>query len=186
MNKTQLIEQLKKPEDKVNDLLSAAAIAADLQEYTDDHIKTLQAINEITESGKAKTYKAAGELYRKQQGSDSKSPKQAQKQAIGSGNGQPVVPENLNSDFEQFIQEQGNKMAEMHLARLPAMAEAEYNHLKAVFIQAYRKRIAEMLQDPEYRKQFESMMLGGELGKSMLSSITTSNIALPSSSSTSS
>lgn len=170
MNKTHLIEQLKKPEDKINSLLNAAVIAADLEDYTEEHLKTLQGINEIMESGKAKTYKAAAELHRKQQESDSKSEQEEQ----------------LSNHFEQYIQEHGGKAAEANLAALPAMAEAEYSHLKSMFIKAYRKRIAELLQDPGYRQQFEAAIEGQSMGKLPLLNSTTSNIVLPSSSSSSS
>jgi hypothetical protein len=117
---------------------------------------------------------------------EKKTPKETEKEATPDNTDQPIVPDHLPNQVEQFVQEQGGKMAEMSLATLPAMAEAEHQRLKEMFIQAYRKRIAEMLQDPAYRQRFETLMLGGELGKSMLSSSTTSNIALPSSSSTSS
>lgn len=170
MNKTQLIEQLKQPEDKVNSLLSAAAIAADLKDYTKDQLLTLQTIDQLVESGKAKTYKVAAELYRQQQESDPKS----------------IEAEEFANQLDCFIEEEAQRAAKQSLSALPGLVEAEHNRLEAEFIKAYRKHVIKGIQDPKYREAFEAEMLGKTMGKPKISNTSISNIALPSSSSFSS
>lgn len=170
MNKTQLLEQLKKPEDQLDALLRAAAISTDLEDYTDEHLKTLQEIDKIVESGKAKTYKEAAKLYRKQQ-----EPTAESDQAVES-------PNNL----DEFIQEQASRAAEATLANLPQVAQEERKRLEAVFVQKYRQRVAELVQDPGYREKFQMAMEGQDMGKSNLLNGKDSNIALLNNSSSSS
>ncbi len=170
MNKTQLIEQLKKPEDKVNLLLSEAGISNDLEVYTDDHLTTIKAINEILESGKAETYKDAAKLYRASCQTLSETEEAAQ-------------PAN---NLDKFILSLANQSADATFSSLPNIAIEEYQRLKALFMQQYRQRIIERLQDPEFQQQFQAAMEGGQdMGKLKLLSSTTSNTALLNSSSSS-
>ena len=152
MNKNQLIEQLKKPEDKINSLLSAAAIPTDLEDYSDDHLKILKEIDKAVESGKAKTYKEAVKLYRQQQDT-----------TIGSNQ----TAETSNS-LDDFIQALADSAAERAFANLPNIASAEYERLKAAFLQRFRQRIAERMQNPEYRQQFLAAMEGEDMGNPKL------------------
>ncbi|MES1026214.1 hypothetical protein ABN584_25290 [Gloeocapsa sp. BRSZ] len=93
-----------------------------------------------------------------------------------------INPEELDG----FILNQAEQAADKTLFSLPQIAIEEHYRLKALFVQRYRQRIAERLQDPEFRQQFESAIEGQELGKPKLLNSTTSSIALPSSSSSSS
>lgn len=94
--------------------------------------------------------------------------------------------ENSEAKLEEFILSLANQSAEACLANLPNIAFEEYHRLKALFIQRYRERIMERLQDPEFRQQFEVAISGQDMGKLSLAQSTTSNIALPSSSSSNS
>lgn len=170
---------------KLIDEILATMPIANTDKPTEEQIKGFERVCTLIQEGKPLP-EAVNVVIA--EATETQTPKEAEKEATPDNTPQPVppVPDHLANQVEQFVQEQGSKMAEMSLATLPAMAEAEHQRLKDMFIQAYRKRIAEMLQDPAYRQRFETLMLGGELGKLRLSSSTTSNIALPSSSSTSS
>jgi len=88
--------------------------------------------------------------------------------------------------LDEFILAQGDRAADMTLASLPNIAIEEHDRLKALFRQRYQQRIMERLQDPEYRQQFEAVIEGQDMGKLSLLNNTTSNFALPSSSSSNS
>jgi len=167
VNKTQLIEQLKQPEAQINSLLSAAAISADLEIYTDDQLEILQALDEIVASGKAKTHKDAAKLYRQQQETSTTSENSAQ----------------AANNLDEFIQSLANQAADSTFANLPNIAIEEHHRLKALFVQRYRQRIMERLQDPEFQQQFQAAIEGQDLGKLKLLSGTTSNMVLPNNSS---
>jgi len=169
MNKTQLIEQLKKPLDQVDSLLKAAEISTDMETYTDEHLKTLQALDEMVASGKAKSHKDATKLYRQQQESSTTS--------------EPVMQASIH---DEFIFAQAERAADVALASFPQIAIEEYYRLKTLFVQRYRQRITERLQDPEFREQFQAAIEGQDMGKLNLFGSTKSSMALPSSSSSSS
>jgi hypothetical protein len=171
MNKTQLIEQLKKPVDQIDSLLKAAGIGTELEIYIDDHLKTLQALDEMVASGKTKTYKEAAKLYRQQQAHSTTTTSES------------VVEV---SERDELILTLANQAADATLANFPQIAIEEYQRLKALFVQRYRQRLAEQLQNPEFRQQFQAAIEGKEVGKFNLLNNTTSNIALPSNSSSSS
>lgn len=157
MNKTQLIEQLKKPEEKINSLLSAAAIPTDLDIYTDEHLKILQEIDNAVESGKAKTYKEAIKLYRQQQEITIKSNQ---------------TTETSNS-IDDLILALAAQAADAAFANLPNIAIAEHERMKASFVQEFRRRIAARLQNPECQQQFLAAMEGEDMGKLKLLNSTT-------------
>lgn len=90
--------------------------------------------------------------------------------------------ENSEAKLEEFILSLANQSADATFATLPNIAFEEHHRLKALFVQRYRERIMERLQDPEFRQQFQAAIEGQDLGKLNLMSSTTSNIALPSSS----
>lgn len=168
MNKTQLIEQFKKPVDHVDSLLNAAGISTNLETYTAEHLKTLQALDEMVASGLAKTHKDAASLYRQQQESSSAS--------------EPIMQAQV---LDEFIIAQAERAADAALRSFPQIAIEEYYRLKELFVQRYRQHIAKQLQNPEFRQQFQAAMEGQNVGKLNLNSMT-SNTALPSSLSSSS
>lgn len=94
--------------------------------------------------------------------------------------------ENSNAKVEDFILSLANQSADATFASLPSIAIEEHQRLKALFVQQYRQRIMERLQDPEFRQQFQAAIEGQDMGKLPLLNSTTSNIALLSSSSSSS
>lgn len=157
MNKTQLIEQLKKPEDQINSLLKAAAIATDLENYTEEHLKIITALNEMVESGKAKTHKEAARLYRTSTENTIESEKVGQS----------------SNELDEFILSQANTAADITFASLPQMAMEEHQRLKGLFVQRYRQRILERLQDPDFRQQFQAAIEGQDMGKLKLLNSTT-------------
>jgi hypothetical protein len=63
----------------------------------------------------------------------------------------------------------------------------EEQRFREAFIQRFRQRLAERLQDPSVQQQFQAVIEGEDMGKlPMLSPSPTSNMALPSNSSSSS
>ncbi|NJM77729.1 MAG: hypothetical protein HC852_20540 [Acaryochloridaceae cyanobacterium RU_4_10] len=65
MNKSELIAHLKQGTDIIDKILDAAQLPADLQEFMPEQIVVLEAIAQLVETKQAKTYKLAGEIYRK-------------------------------------------------------------------------------------------------------------------------
>lgn len=171
MNKTQLLSQLHQPENQLNSLLTAAGIPADLDDYSDEHLETIQALNELVESGKAETYESAVVLYRQQQ----------EYLALSDN------PVQASNNLDEYILSLANQSADATFASLPRIALEEHQRLRALFVQQYRKRILERLQDPEFKQQFQAAIEGQDLGKlKLLLSSTTSNTALLGSSSSNS
>lgn len=157
MNKTQLIEKMKKPEDRIDSLLSAAAISSDLKVYTNDHLKILQEIDKILESGKAKTDKEAAELYYQQQKTFTESDNLARS----------------SIDTDEFIQSLANQAADEALANLPNIAKEEHENFRVKFQHFFRQRLAERLREPEFQQQFQLALEGKDVGKLKLLSSTT-------------
>ncbi|WP_250126314.1 hypothetical protein [Chroococcidiopsis sp. CCMEE 29] len=89
-------------------------------------------------------------------------------------------------EIDSFILTQAQRAADATLASLPQIAVEEHQRLKELFVQRYRQRIAQQLQDPEFRQQFQLAIEGQQMGKFNFLNSMTSNIALPSSSSSNS
>lgn len=88
-------------------------------------------------------------------------------------------------ELDNFILRQAEYAADATLVSFPQIANEEQHRLKELFVQRYRQRIAQQLQDPKFRQHFQAAIEGQGVGKLNLLSSTTSNIALPSSSSSS-
>lgn len=162
MNKTQLIEQLQKPLDQVDSLLKAAGIATSLEIYTLEHLKTLQALDEMVVSGKAKTHRDAAKSYRQQQNT-------------------PTTTEPVIEAFDQdtLLMALAEEAANAALEKFPELAREQHDSAVAAFVQRYRQYLAQGLQSPEYRQKFQAVIQGRRLGKSNILENTTSNTALP-------
>lgn len=65
MNHQELVAHTKLSATKVNDILTAAQMPSDSQDYTPEQVKVVEEIVALVETKQAKTYKEAGELYRK-------------------------------------------------------------------------------------------------------------------------
>ncbi|NJM76254.1 MAG: hypothetical protein HC852_11255 [Acaryochloridaceae cyanobacterium RU_4_10] len=65
MNRQDLSSQLKQATENLDKILDAAQLPTDLQEFTPEQIEALEAIAQLVETKQAKTYKEAGEIYRK-------------------------------------------------------------------------------------------------------------------------
>lgn len=89
-----------------------------------------------------------------------------------------------DADLEQIIIAQANKAADATLSTLPNLAQAESLNLRETFVQQFRTRIQQQLQSPEYQKAFIAQIEC--LGELPTLNSSTPNIALPSSSSSSS
>jgi len=206
VKKTQLIEQLKQPVTQVDSLLKAMGISPEMETYTDEHLKTLQALNEMLASEKIKTPEDAAQLYRQQRETSTTSEPMDQALAtileeaksdkmqkdiqnnenISPSQMQSPQAENSEAKLDNFILTLANQAANATLTSFPNIALEEHLRLKALFVKRYRERIAEQLQSAEFRQQFQAAMEGEELGKLPLLSSTTSNTALLNSSSSSS
>jgi uncharacterized protein YoaH (UPF0181 family) len=99
-----------------------------------------------------------------------------------------LMPDSLIEDEEldNFIIEQAIRAADATISSLPQVAFDECQRLKESFVRKYRERIAERLNDPEFKQQFVATIEGKEMGKFIFSNSTHSTIALPSSSSSNS
>jgi hypothetical protein len=91
-----------------------------------------------------------------------------------------------DGQLEKFIIEQATKAANETLLSLPQVKLEETQRIRNLFISAYRARIAECIQDPEYKRQFIALLEGQDAGKLNLLNSTDLTIDLPSSSSSSS
>jgi hypothetical protein len=65
MNRQDLLIHLKQVTENIDKILDAAQLPTDLQEFTPEQIEALEAIAQLVETKQAKTYKVAGEIYRK-------------------------------------------------------------------------------------------------------------------------
>lgn len=93
----------------------------------------------------------------------------------------------MNVQINKLVLEEAERAADATVAGLPQMAIEEQQRFRELFIQRFRQRLAERLQDSSVRKQFQAAIEGKNMGKSpTLCESPTSNIALPSNSSSSS
>ncbi|MCG9890152.1 MAG: hypothetical protein MH252_03630, partial [Thermosynechococcaceae cyanobacterium MS004] len=67
MNKQELVNHLKQSPENIDDLLEAALLPLDAEDYSPEQVQIVEAIIQFVESKQAKTYKEAGNLYRKGQ-----------------------------------------------------------------------------------------------------------------------
>lgn len=90
-----------------------------------------------------------------------------------------------DEELKNFVFREADRAADATLKSFPQIAFEERQRYKELFVQRYRQRIAQQLQDPEFRQHFQAAIEGQDLGKLPLLNSTTSNIALPSNSSSS-
>ena len=65
MNRQELNTRLQKNSENVTDILKAAQLPPDLEDFTSEQVLVCEEIVQLVSSGQAKTYKVAGEIYRK-------------------------------------------------------------------------------------------------------------------------
>jgi hypothetical protein len=65
MNKNDLSTQTKLNVEKIDEILKAALLPLDLEDYTPEQVSVVQELINLVESKQAKTYKEASEIYRK-------------------------------------------------------------------------------------------------------------------------
>lgn len=100
---------------------------------------------------------------------------------------QSEFEDGVNAQFDDLVFKQAERAADFALAELPQIALEQRQHYRKKFIKRFRQHIVERLQDPKYQQQFQAMIEGGDMGKlPILSESPTSNMLLPSSSSSNS
>ncbi|MCG9890202.1 MAG: hypothetical protein MH252_03915, partial [Thermosynechococcaceae cyanobacterium MS004] len=67
MNKQDLINHLKQSTASIDEILTAGNIPLDAEDYSPEQVQTVEEINHLVETKQVKTYKEAGNLYRKGQ-----------------------------------------------------------------------------------------------------------------------
>ncbi|MGB8699103.1 MAG: hypothetical protein WCD18_06780 [Thermosynechococcaceae cyanobacterium] len=67
MNRQDLTARLQQSSDEFADLIKAAQLPADLPDYNPEQVQAIEAIAQLVTSKQAKTFKEAGELFRKPQ-----------------------------------------------------------------------------------------------------------------------
>lgn len=67
MNKSELTAHLKQGADSIDKILEAAQLQLDLQDYSPEQVQLVEAIAHLVSTKHAKTFKEAGEIYRKPQ-----------------------------------------------------------------------------------------------------------------------
>ncbi len=90
-----------------------------------------------------------------------------------------------DEEFRNLVFREADRAADATLKSFPQIAFEERQRYKELFVQRYRQRIAQQLQDPDFRQHFQAAIEGQDLGKLHLLNSKTSNIALPSNSSSS-
>lgn len=90
-----------------------------------------------------------------------------------------------DEELKNFVFREADRAADATLKSFPQIAFEERQRYKELFVQRYRQRITQQLQDPEFRQHFQAAIEGQDLGKLHLLNSMTSNIALPSNSSSS-
>lgn len=90
-----------------------------------------------------------------------------------------------DEELQNFVFREADRAADATLKSFPQIAFEERQRYKELFVQRYRQRIAQQLQNPEFRQHFQAAIEGQDLGKLHLLNSMTSNIALPSNSSSS-
>jgi hypothetical protein len=91
-----------------------------------------------------------------------------------------------DGELNKFIIEQAVRAADATLLSLPQVGLEERERIRTLFINAYRARLAQCVQDPEYKRNFIALLEGQDTGKLNLLSSTDLTIALLNSSSSNS
>lgn len=108
-------------------------------------------------------------------------------EALSAAQAQPRAEEGVNVQIDNLVLEEAERAADATVAGLPQMAIEEQQRVRELFIQRFRQHLAKRLQDPSVKKQCQAVIEGEDMGKSpTLLESPTSNMALPSSSSSSS
>ncbi len=168
-------------EEKISQILAGMKVK-DVQKPSKPQLEGFEKVCTLLKEGKPMEQALATILDEAKNGKPERAP-QTNGSAAHSKSPQTELSE---VKLDEFILAQGDRAADVTLASLPDIAFEEQQRLKALFVQRYRQRIMERLQDPEYRQQFAAAIEGEDMGKLALLNNTTSNFALPSSSSSSS
>jgi hypothetical protein len=107
--------------------------------------------------------------------------------ALPAAQAQLKAEDGVKVQIDNYVLEQAERAADATVAGFPQMAIEEQHRVRKLFIKRFQQRLAERLQDPSVRQQFQAVIEGKEMGKlPTLSESLTLNMALPSSSSSSS
>lgn len=171
------------PEDQISTILESIKIKSSAKP-SDEQLKGFEKVCQMIQSGME--LDMAVQSIHEEVKNNNKTQKE-NGEALPTAQAQPKTEDGVKVQIDNYVLEQAERAADATVAGFPQMAIEEQQRVKKLFIQRFQQRLAERLQDPSVRKQFQAAIEGGDMGKlpTLLESPTL-NMVLPSSSSSSS
>jgi len=177
----QIAERYSIPEDQISKILESIKIKSSVKP-SDEQLRGFEKVCQMIQSG------TELELAVQSIHEEAKNSKKTQKPNVEVlPAAQTKTDDEVNAQIDNYVLQQAERAADVTVEALPQMAFEEQQRFRELFIHRFRQRLAERLQDPSVKQQFDAVIEGGDMGKlPALSESLTSNISLPSSSSSSS
>ncbi len=170
-------------EDQISPILESIKIKSSAKP-SDEQLKGFEQVCQMVQSGIE--LDAAVQLIHEEAKNNNKAQPE-NGEALPAAQAQLEVEDGIKVQIDNYAFELAERAADASVARIPKMAIEEEKRFREAFIQRFRQRLAERLQDPSVKQQFQAVIEGQDMGKlPMLLESPTSNMALPSNSSSSS
>ena len=171
------------PEDQISPILESIKIKSSAKP-TEEQIKGFEQVCQMVQSGMELDV-AVQSIHESAKKNNKAQPENGE--TLPAAEAQPRDEEGVNVQIDNLVIEEAERAANATVAGLPQMAIEEQQRVRELFIQRFRQHLAKRLQDPSVRQQCQAVIEGEDMGKSpTLLKSPTSNMALPSSSSSSS
>ena len=170
-------------EDQISTILESIKIKSSAKP-SDEQLKGFDQVCQMVQSG-IELDAAVQSIHEEAKNNNKAQPENGE--TLPAAEAQPRVEEGVNIQIDNLVLEEAERAADATVAGLPQMAIEEQQRVRELFIQRFRQHLAKRLQDPSVRQQCQAVIEGEDMGKSpTLYESPTSNMALPSSSSSSS
>jgi hypothetical protein len=169
-------------EDKISPILESIKIKSSAKP-SDEQLKGFEQVCQMVQSG-IELDVAVQSIHEQAKNNNLAQPENGE---MLPAQAQLEVEDGIKVQIDNYAFELAERAADASVAKIPQMAIEEEQRFREAFIQRFRQRLAERLQDPSVKQQFQAVIEGEDMGKlPMLSPSPTSNMALPSNSSSSS
>lgn len=170
-------------EDQISEILESIKIKSSAKP-SDEQLKGFEKVCQMIQSGMELDV-AVQSIH--EEAKNNNKTQQENGEALPAAQAQPKAEDGVKVQIDNYVLEQAERAADATVAGFPQMAIEEQQRVQKLFIKRFQQRLAERLQDPSVRQQFQAAIEGGDMGKlpTLLES-PTSNMVLPSSSSSSS
>lgn len=170
-------------EDQISPILESIKIKSSAKP-SDEQLRGFEQVCQMVQSG-MELDAAVQSIHAEAKNNNLAQPENAE--VLPAAQAQPKSEDEVNTQLDNLVLQEAERAANVTLAGFPQMAFEEQQRFRQLFIERFRQHLVKGLQDPSFKQQFQAVIEGQDMGKSlMLSPSPTSNMVLPSSSSSSS